>query len=144
MKHANVTKLNELFNVDGPDLIEICDDYEPLNKSTIVTWNSGTKGLTTCPDHQKEINRQMMLKRYAEGLDVKGANNPRSKTWRIVYDDGREIIIGALQRWAIDNGYSRSGVKNLAYGKWKRYRDLVTIEEVAQESPSTESEPVSL
>jgi hypothetical protein len=95
----------------------------------VPAWNKGKKG--TCPEHQKEKNRQMMNERYKNGLDVSGGNNPRAKTWRIVYEDGREIIIKALQRWAVDNGYSRAGVKNLAYGKWKRYRDIVTIEEVA-------------
>jgi len=96
-----------------------------------IGWNKGG----TIPEYQKEINRQMMKERYKNGLDVSGANNPRAKTWKVVYDDGTEIIIKALQRWAEDNGYSRAGVKNLAYGKWKRYRDLVTIEEVAHKSP---------
>jgi hypothetical protein len=131
MQKLYVGELNKLFNIDAPDWVE--DDPSRYTVTKIPqAWNKGTKGLTTCPDYQKEINRQTMLKRYAEGLDVKGANNPRAKTWKIVYDDGREIIIGALQRWAVDNGYSRSGVKNLAYGKWKKYRDLVAIVEVAQ------------
>ena len=93
----------------------------------VSPWNKNG----TIPEHQKEINRQMMKERYKNGLDVSGANNPRSKTWRIVYSDGREIIIKALQRWAVDNGYSTSGIKNIAYGKWKTYKDLVTVEEVA-------------
>jgi hypothetical protein len=38
----------------------------------------------------------------------------------------------ALQRWAVDNGYSTSGIKSIAYGKWKRYKNLVSVEEVAQ------------
>ena len=73
-----------------------------------------------------------MINRFENGLDYTGGNNPRAKTWKIVYEDGREIIVKALQRWADNNGYSRSGVKNLAYGKWNRYRDLVAIVEVAQ------------
>lgn len=105
---------------------------DPSEFVRVGSWNTGTKGLTTCPDHQKEINRKVMLKRYANGYSNSGGNNPRAKTWRIVYEDGREIIVRGLQRWAIDNGYSRAGIKNIAYGKWKRYRDLVTVEEVAQ------------
>lgn len=94
----------------------------------VPAWNKGG----TIPEHQKEINRQMMKKRYENGLDVSGANNPRAKTWRIVYNDGREIIIKALQRWAVNNGYSTSGIKNIAYGKWKTYKDIVTVEELSQ------------
>jgi len=96
----------------------------------VPAWNKGG----TIPKHQKEINRQMMKKRYQNGLDVSGPNNPRAKTWRIVYNDGREIIIKALQRWAVNNGYSTSGIKNIAYGKWKTYKDLVEVEEVVQEA----------
>ena len=104
----------------------------PSEFITTGSWNSGTKGLTTCPQHQKESNRECMLERYANGFSTRGANNGRAKTWRIVYEDGREIIIGGLQRWAVDNGYSASGIKKIAYGHWKRYRDLVAVEEVAQ------------
>ena len=78
---------------------------------------------------QRQNARENALKRNAT---YKGANNPRAKTWRIVYADGKEIIIGGLQRWAVDNGYSTSGIKKIAYGHWKTYRDLVTVEEVAQ------------
>lgn len=134
MNKLSVQSLNECFNVDGPNWI-----YDDSN--TIPTgwnaspWNKGTKGLTSCPDHQKEINRQMMLNRYKNGLDVKGANNPRAKTWRVVYNDGREIIIKALQRWAVDNGYSTSGIKKIAYGHWKTYRDIVKVEEIEGGTP---------
>jgi len=95
-----------------------------------IPWNKGKKG--TCPLHQKEINRQMMKKRYENGLNVSGANNPRAKTWRVVYNDGRELIIKSIHDWAIMRGYSKSGIYNLRTKKWKRYRDLVTVEEVSQ------------
>ena len=93
-----------------------------------IAWNKGG----TIPDHQKESNRQFMLKRYANGLNVKGANNPKAKTWHIVYDDGREIVIKSIHSWGKENGYSKAGIYNLKIGKWKRYRDLVKVEEVTQ------------
>ena len=147
----NVQTLNECLGIDGPIWIEDNpDNYVETHKSAAPVcarmkrtkewkenigkankghsaWNKGG----TIPEHQKEINRQMMKKRYENGLDVSGANNPRAKTWRIVYADGREVIVGGLQRWAVDNGYSTSGIKKIAYGHWKTYRDLVTVEEVA-------------
>ncbi len=135
MKKLYVGELDKLFNIDECGWIEddntTCTPFKNCNE--FIPWNKGTKGLTTCPEHQKEINRQMMIERYNNGLCVKGANNPRAKTWKITYQDGKEIIIGALQRWALNNGYSRSGVKNLAYRKWKKYKDLVSIEEVSQD-----------
>jgi hypothetical protein len=91
-----------------------------------IPWNKGG----TIPDHQKQSNRQMLLDRYANGLDVSGANNPRAKTWRIVYEDGREITIKSIHDWAKREGYSKSGIRNLRIGKWKKHHDLVTVEEV--------------
>ena len=117
MKEWDVRALNAVLNMDGADNILI----EDLDPSEILTV-----GLNS--DYQREIARENALKRNA---NQKGANNRNAKTWRIVYNDGREIIIGGLQRWAVDNGYSRSGIKNIAYGKWKTYRDLVAVEEVA-------------
>jgi hypothetical protein len=92
----------------------------------VPAWNKGG----TIPEYQKEINRQMMKKRYKNGYSVSGANNPRAKTWKIMYNDGREIVVDGLQRWAVDNGYSTLGIKNIAYGKWKTYKDLVRVEEI--------------
>jgi len=91
-----------------------------------IPWNKGG----TIPDHQKESNRQMMLERYSNGLNMKGGNNPRAKTWRIVYTNGREIVIKSIHDWAKRQGYSKSGIRNLKINKWKRYKDLVLVEEV--------------
>jgi hypothetical protein len=88
-----------------------------------IPWNKGKNG--TCPPHQKEIQRMMAIERNKQ---YRGENNPRAKTWKITYKDGRELIVKALQRWAVDNGYSQSGIKNIAYGKWKTYRDLASVE----------------
>lgn len=92
----------------------------------VPAWNKGG----TIPEHQKEINRQMMKKRYENGLDVNGFNNPRAKTWRIVYNDGREIIIKSIHDWAKKNGYSKSAVRNVYTGKWLKTKDIIFIETV--------------
>ena len=134
---TNVQALNACLGIDGPDWMEDKDDFSDELLSVWETQTTFKKGHTvnngrpTSP-LQKEKARQAMLKKFENGYDVSGANNPRAKTWRIVYEDGREIINGGLQRWAVDNGYSASGIKKIAYGHWKRYRDLVTVEEVAQ------------
>lgn len=129
MNKIYVGSLNNLFNVDGPDWIE--DGFNDCTIETIIIkpWNHKTKGLTTNSDLQRKIARENAIKRNE---NYKGENNPRAKTWRIVYDDGGEIIIKALQRWAVDNGYSTSGIKNIAYGKWKTYKDIVAVVEVSQ------------
>lgn len=94
-----------------------------------IPWNKGKKG--TCPPHQKEIQRKMSIERNKQ---YKGENNPRAKTWKITYDDGRVEIVKALQPWRIEKGYNKLGLRKLQLKKWKRYKDLVAVEEVAQET----------
>lgn len=90
----------------------------------VPAWNKGG----TIPEHQKEINRQMMKKRYENGLDVSGSNNPSAKTWRIVFIDGRELIIKSIHDWANKNGYSKSAIRNVYTGKWLKTKDIIFIE----------------
>jgi hypothetical protein len=131
MQVLDVTNINAALCIDGPNIIvDNLNNYEPRNN--VPSWNAGTKGLTINSPLQREIAKKNAIKRNE---NQQGANNRNAKTWRIVYDDGREIIIGGLQRWAVENGYSRAGIKNIAYGKWKRYRDLVTVEEVSTKPP---------
>jgi hypothetical protein len=94
-----------------------------------IGWNKGG----TIPEHQKEINRQMMKKRYENGYTMSGANNPRAKTWKITYEDGRVEIVKALQPWRIKKGYNKLGLRKLQLKEWKKYRDLVAVEEVSQD-----------
>jgi len=129
----NVKALNECLEVNGAIWIEDNPDSYDLGAScpppsAFKIGHQTNKGRPTS-ELQKKKARENALKR---NKNQKGANNRNAKTWHIVYADGREITIGGLQRWAVDNGYSASGIKNIAYGKWKKYRDLVTVEEVAQ------------
>ena len=120
------------------DVVVPDDCWEPVEDNWRGDWIHFQKGHKVnlgrpTSKLQKQIARENALKR---NINQKGANNRNAKTWRIVYADGREITIGGLQRWAVDNGYSASGIKNIAYGKWKKYRDLVSVTEVAQEAPT--------
>ena len=111
------------------------DIFASLNDVVVDAdcWEKLPSNYTFNSEYQRQTARENALKR---NINQKGANNRNAKTWHIVYADGREITIGGLQRWAVDNGYSASGIKNIAYGKWKKYRDLVSVTEVAQEAPT--------
>lgn len=76
-------------------------------------------------EYQRQTARENALKRNA---NQKGGSNRNAGTWQITYKDGRVIVIKGLQSWADDNGYSRSGVKALAYKHWKQYRDIQSID----------------
>jgi hypothetical protein len=90
----------------------------------VPAWNKGG----TIPEHQKEINRQMMKKRYKNGYTVSGANNPKAKTWRIVFIDGRELIVKSIHDWAKENGYSKAAIRNVRIGEWARTKDIISVE----------------
>ena len=93
----------------------------------VPAWNKGKTG--TCPEHQREIQRKMAIERNKQ---YKGANNPRAKTWKITYENGRVEIVKALQPWRMKNGYNKLGLRKLQLKEWKKYRDLVSVEEVVQ------------
>jgi hypothetical protein len=132
MQILDVTNINAALYIDGPNFLEVpIDDPADIFSTSVPPWNAGTKGLTTNSPLQREIARKNALKRNE---NQRGGNNRNAKTWRVVYDDGREMIVKGLQSWAVENGYSRSGIKNIAYGKWKRYKDLVTVEELSTTS----------
>jgi len=63
-----------------------------------------------------------------------GKSNGVSKTWRIVFSDGRETIQCGLALWCKENGYTKGALYKVASGKWERHKDIVTVEEVAQEA----------
>jgi hypothetical protein len=129
MQILDVRSINAALCIDGPDFIEVhVDDPTDFLQTPVLPWNYGTKGLTTNSPLQREIARKNSLKRNE---NQKGANNRNAKTWRVVYNNGKELIVKGLQAWAVENGYSRSGIKNIAYGKWKRYKDLVTVEKLS-------------
>jgi lambda repressor-like predicted transcriptional regulator len=90
----------------------------------VPAWNKGG----TISEHQKEINRQMMKKRYENGYTVSGANNPRAKTWRIIFIDGRELVIKSIHDWAKENGYSKAAIRNVYIGEWTRTKDIISVE----------------
>lgn len=93
----------------------------------VPAWNKGKRG--TCPSHQIEIQRKMAIER---NKNYKGENNPRAKTWKITYQDGKVEIVKALQPWRIEKGYNKLGLRKLQLKEWKRYLDLVAVEELAQ------------
>jgi hypothetical protein len=80
---------------------------------------------------QRQNARENALKRNAT---YKGANNPRAKTWKITYEDGKVEIVKALQPWRIEKGYNKLGLRKLQLKEWKKYKDLVAVEEVSHET----------
>ena len=64
-----------------------------------------------------------------------GDKNPRAKTWKIIFNDGRCEVIKSLQTWAIQNGYNPNSIRNLYNGSGlKVYKNIVSVQELAQDT----------
>jgi hypothetical protein len=118
--NINVQAINDCLEIDGPIWIE----SDLSNCETILrhyVFNS---------EWQRQLARENAIKRNSK---YKGENNPRAKTWKITYENGRVEIVKALQPWRIKNGYNKLALRKLQLGEWKRYKDLVALEIVAQD-----------
>jgi len=85
-------------------------------------WNKGKTGV-----YSKEV-----LERIKKNCRNKcGRNNPRSKTWKIFFEDGNIKIVKSLQTFAKENGYVPTSLRNLYNGKGiKKHKDIIKIEPV--------------
>lgn len=106
--------LNAAFGIDGPDYMEegqfeVLDDNDPY-------VNNPPEQRRLAREHCQSINKN-------QG----GFNNRNAKTWKVVFDDGREEIIQAIYHWGKNHGYNRGGICNLHRGKVKSYKDMVSI-----------------
>jgi len=96
-----------------------------------IPWNTGKK---LSKKHCEKLSAAGKGRKKSEEhkRKISGANNPRAKTWKITYENGRVEIVKGLQPWRIKNGYNKLGLRKLQLKEWKRYKDLVAVEEVAQ------------
>lgn len=132
MKRLNVQTLNECLGIDGPEWIEDNPDNYiegvPCQPPTAFKQGHQTNKGRPTSELQKITARKSLLKRYKNGLDVSGANNPRAKTWRIVFIDGRELVIKSIHDWAKENGYSKAAIRNVHIRKWTKTKDIISVE----------------
>ena len=57
-----------------------------------------------------------------------GADNPKSKIWKIFRTDNRVDITTNRRQWAKDNGYSDGNISNFYVGRKNKYRDIIKVE----------------
>lgn len=133
MNKLYVQTLNECLGIDGPVWIENNpDNYvegTPCQPPTAFKKGHQTNKGRPTSELQKKKARENALKR---NVNQKGANNRNAKIWRIVYENGKELTVTSIHDWLKKQGYSKAGIYNLRTNKWKKYRDLVAVEEVAQ------------
>lgn len=98
-----------------------------LSRKGKIPVNKGKK----TPKHLVEAQRQLMLEKFRNGiLSQKGEKNNAVKTWRIVFIDGRELIIKDLHNWVKRNGYSKPSVWYVYKKKFARAKDIIFVQVV--------------
>ncbi len=93
--------------------------------------NSGKVSYWKGKSLPKELIEKMKLTKKMSGESV-GEKNPRAKTWKIIFDDGRYEVVKSLQTWAMENGYKPTSIRNLYNGNGvKTHKDIVAVEELS-------------
>jgi hypothetical protein len=74
--------------------------------------------------HSEEMKRKMSEK---SKLRTQGINNPRTKTWKLIFEDGKVLIIRCLKLWCSENGYLYPNVFNVYKNLSKNHRGIVSV-----------------
>lgn len=115
----NCNGLNGVFNIEGPEFIEVDRGEEPV--------------------HSNFRGRPGMHSPEGRLIIAEAVRQKTSKTWNIYYDDGRVETIWNLEGWCIDKGYNPDNVRRV--GKiqprgyiYRSYKGIIKIEDTSNPS----------
>lgn len=57
-----------------------------------------------------------------------GTGNPRTRTWKITFDNGEVIVVRCLKLWARENGYKYFNLINVKSGNTLNHRGIIGVE----------------
>lgn len=81
---------------------------------------------------KNKLTKTLNENRYTGGQKLIGKDNGMSKTWKITFSDGRQIVRNGLTLWAKENGYDSGAIYRVASKIAGRHKDIVAVVEVAQ------------
>jgi hypothetical protein len=83
------------------------------------------------------INNPFFNKKHSEETKIKiglkskirtqGTDNPRTKTWKLIFEDEKVLIIKCLKLWCSENGYSYNSVYNVYKNLSKNHKGIVSV-----------------
>jgi len=59
---------------------------------------------------------------------ITGIGNPRTRNWKITFDNGDFIVVRCLKLWARENGYNYDSVLNVKRKTSPNYKGIVKVE----------------
>ena len=92
-------------------------------KNKIIGKNNPFYGKT----HSEENKIKIGIKSKERN---QGFNNPRSKNWEIVFDNGKTVIINCMSIWCKNNGYNYSSIINVYRKLSKNHRGIVLVNQL--------------
>ena len=123
MNKLCVKSLNECFNIDGSNwIVDTTDSYTPFTRHKTPSPNKGKKHSES---HCENISKSMRG-------NQKSIDNHK-KHYKITFIDGREVYIWGMVEWCKNNQYSFQSLYRFLSGERKKYRDIMTVHQVAQE-----------
>ncbi len=57
-----------------------------------------------------------------------GTGNPRTRTWKITFDNGEVIVVRCLKLWARENGYNYDSVLNVKRKISLNHKGIIKVE----------------
>ena len=60
-------------------------------------------------------------------IRTQGIDNPRTKTWKLIFENEKVLIIKCLKLWCRENGYLYNSVLNVYRNLSKNHKDIVSV-----------------
>lgn len=75
--------------------------------------------------HKGKIMSKESRRKMSE--NNRGEINSQSNWWEITFLDGTTIVKCGLSLWAKENGYNRSTISQVYYGKLKKHKNIIKV-----------------
>ena len=101
--------------------------------SEAKSGNHYTKGHKLSEDHKRRISEANKGKKKPPRSEehrrnLSGECSGMSKTWKITFSDGRQIVKCGLKTWCKENGYDMSSISRICKKQRQRHKDIVAVE----------------
>ena len=110
------------------------ENKEYIKQIQLKRWNEEEKNKITGknnPFYGKTHSEENKIKIGIKSKERnQGFNNPRSKNWEIVFDNGKTVIINCMSIWCKNNGYNYSSIINVYRKLSKNHRGIVLVNQL--------------
>ena len=93
----------------------------PKEKEKITGKNNPFYG-----KHHSEETKAIL--REKTSARITGTGNPRTRTWRITFDNGESTVVRCLKLWARENGYNYDSVLNVKRKISLNHKGIIEVE----------------